>query len=107
MSINRKFIINGLRALSNKWRPKYEVKKAARVRRGVYLCAGYKRAPHEVRAKEIEVDHIDPVIDPDKGFTDWNDYIARLFVEEDKLQVLCKECHKKKTNDEAKKRRNV
>ena len=69
------------------------------------MCAGYGRPPHEVRAKEIEVDHIEPVVDPDVGFTTWDDFIERLFVEEDKLQVLCKDCHKKKTAEEARKRR--
>ena len=46
------------------------------------------------------VDHIDPVVDPKVGFVDWTTYIERMFVEEDGLQILCKECHDKKTRFE-------
>jgi 5-methylcytosine-specific restriction endonuclease McrA len=56
---------------------------------------------------EVQVDHIDPVVDPKSGFVDWNTYIKRLlYVDGDTdLQVLCKQCHKKKTNKEGKIRR--
>ena len=70
------------------------------MRRGVYLCAGYKTDPHEVRAKDTFVDHIEPVVDPEKGFEGWDTYIERLFVERDGLQVLCRECHSLKTKEE-------
>lgn len=44
----------------------------------------------------IQVDHIEPIA----GFKNWNEFIARLFVGPDKLQVLCKKCHKEKTKKE-------
>ena len=96
------FIKGALRQASNRWPPKYEVKKAARMERGIYRCAGYKRRSHKVRHKDgVHVDHIDPIIPPE-GFTSWDDVIARMFVEKDRLQVLCKACHNKKTADERK-----
>jgi 5-methylcytosine-specific restriction endonuclease McrA len=38
---------------------------------------------------------------------DWNTYIVRLFVTKDQLQVLCKPCHKEKTNLENTARRKA
>lgn len=94
------FLKSALRTASNKWPPKFAVKKKAWVERGKYMCAGYKRDPHIVPAKEIVIDHIDPVICPEKGFQSWDVTIERMFCEEDGLQALCKECHIAKTKDE-------
>lgn len=94
------FIKGILRSGSNRWGPKFTVKKKAWLRRGVYLCAGYNVEPHEAQAKDVAVDHIRPVIDPSIGFTTWDDLINNLFCEADNLQVLCKDCHKAKTADE-------
>jgi hypothetical protein len=46
------------------------------------------------------VDHIDPVVDPHTGFVDWNTYIERMFCELTGFQVLCFDCHSKKTSIE-------
>jgi 5-methylcytosine-specific restriction endonuclease McrA len=56
----------------------------------------------------IQVDHIHPIA----GFKNWDEFIERLFVGPDKLQVLCKKCHREKTNKEvsnlrAQKKRDV
>jgi len=80
------------------------VRKAAWIRRGIYLCAGYIREPHEARAKDVVVDHIDPVV-PLTGVVSWDDTIKRMFVEIDGLQVLCRTCHNKKTKDERQRRK--
>ncbi|KKM75178.1 hypothetical protein LCGC14_1392830 [marine sediment metagenome] len=110
------FIRGGLRSISMRWPPKYEVKKAARISRGIYMCAGYNRGEHEVvaslppkpgnkrRINNAVVDHINPVIDPVLGFRSWDSFIERLFCEVDGFQVLCDDCHKNKTADERKKR---
>jgi len=50
--------------------------------------------------KDIQVDHIVPVIDPEKGFEDWNIFVERLFCGVDNLSALCKPCHKVKTDEE-------
>lgn len=74
--------------------------------RGVYECAACKQhVPTTVREgggrkKNIFVDHIEPVVDPDKGFTTWDEYISRMFCEKDNLQLLCAACHDVKTADE-------
>jgi ribosomal protein L44E len=62
-----------------------------------YKCAACKK--HHV-AKDVQVDHIHPVVDPTTGFVSWDVYIDRLFCESYNLQVLCSTCHKKKTAGE-------
>ena len=49
---------------------------------------------------KVHVDHIEPVIPVDREIKDWNEYIVRLFCDIDNLQVLCKECHLIKSNNE-------
>jgi hypothetical protein len=52
--------------------------------------------------KLVSADHIKPVIDPARGFVDWNEYIKRLFCSESGFQIICKECHDAKTRHERK-----
>jgi hypothetical protein len=107
------FIKGGLRQISYRWPPKYLVKKAAWRSRGTYLCAGYRKRSHKVslsitekkaKVNNVFVDHIDPVIDPEKGFESWDRVIERMFCETEGLQVLCRACHKEKTSDERKRK---
>lgn len=92
-----------------KWGPKNSVKSKARLRRGFYLCAGCKqevpatlppKPGNKRRINNAVVDHIDPVIDPSKGFTTWDDVIEKMFCEEEGLQLLCHACHAEKTASE-------
>ena len=64
-----------------------------------YVCADCGK---EFTSKDVEVDHILPVVDPTDGFIDWNTFISRLYCTKDNLQVLCTKCHKAKTNEERK-----
>lgn len=101
------FIKSMLRRGSTRWGPKYTCKQKARLPdkypndkgRLVFhsTCASCGGIFPETTCS---VDHIEPVVDPNKGFTSWDDVIERLFCEEDGLQVLCKECHDIKTNKE-------
>lgn len=50
--------------------------------------------------EDKRADHIVPVVPPEDGFTDWNTYINRLFCKRSGLQLLCVECHDRKTKDE-------
>lgn len=112
----RAFIRGGLRSISMRWPPKNEVKKTARISRGVYRCAGYERSGHNVvvslppkpgnkrRINNAVVDHISPVVDPAVGFVSWDELINNLFCEAEGLQVLCHSCHSEKTKDERKRR---
>lgn len=52
------------------------------------------------RVKNVHVDHIEPIIDPDVGFTSYDDMIERMFCEAPNLQVLCTSCHDAKTDQE-------
>jgi len=109
------FVMSGLRVKHTKWGPANRVKSKARVRRGYYLCAHckqevtatipaiYKSGKKEglpYKMKNALVDHIEPVIDPAKGFEGWSKAIKRMFLEEDGYQLLCHECHQVKCNEE-------
>lgn len=103
----RAFITNALRAATRKWPPKYltlneaKTEKKKNVRTGRlaqhYLC---NVCTGEFPAKEVQVDHIQPVVDPKTGFINWDTFIDRLFCEKENLQVLCTTCHKLKTSEE-------
>jgi 5-methylcytosine-specific restriction endonuclease McrA len=105
------FVKSALRSASQRWPPKYTVLSEA--------CVGQKENPKSGRmakfytcnkckqdyvAKEVEVNHILPVI-PVSGFDSWDNVIARLFCEKDELEVLCKPCHKAVTKEENKERK--
>lgn len=108
--------MSALRSASNRWGPKYEIKKEARTARGIYTCAGYQRNSHSVpasvvvngrRVSNAVVDHVSPVIDPQVGFISWDSVVERLFIEKPGLQLLCKECHDHKSSDERIERKNI
>lgn len=67
----------------------------------MYRC---KSCENQFKSDEIQVDHIEPVIEPSVGFKDWNIYMSRLFCDISLLQVLCKRCHNIKTKRENEKR---
>jgi hypothetical protein len=105
----RSFIISALRSASQRWGPKNDCLKEARLERGIYLCKGYGRKAHKVtasikvknkRARNVFADHIEPVIEPATGFIDWNTFISRLFTERNNYQCLCLSCHQTKSADE-------
>lgn len=93
----RSFIISALRRASCRWAPKYSARKDARVARNSYRCAACSAL---VGNKDAKVDHIRPVVDTAKGFTTWDEYIARMFVEKEGYQLLCRTCHDAKTKHE-------
>jgi len=67
--------------------------------RNFYWC---KLCTQVFPRKLVSADHITPVIDPFRGFVDWNEYIKRLFCSADGFQILCKQCHDDKTKRERK-----
>lgn len=89
----KNFVIATLRRATYRWSFKHMVKARARIERGLYKCSECKSA---FGPKEVHVDHIDPVINV-TGFTTWDDYINKLFVKSDKMQVLCINCHENKS----------
>jgi len=98
----RSFIVSALRRASSRWAPKYTCKKNARSGRNQYTCALCKQV---VGNKDIKIDHIEPVVDPEKGFQGYDEFIKRLFVELDGYQAICITCHQIKTNNERQRRR--
>lgn len=58
-------------------------------------------------AKQTQVDHIDEVVPLNKTLNDmdYNELIERLDCDISNLQLLCKTCHNKKTQEENKIRR--
>jgi 5-methylcytosine-specific restriction endonuclease McrA len=101
------FIVSALRAAWRRWPPRYAALKEALVGRQVnaktgklamhYKCAACKKL---FVAADVQVDHIEPVVDPKVGFITWEIFMDRLFCEMKNLQVLCKPCHKLKTDQE-------
>src|ERR1700748_786220 len=75
-------------------------KQAFRFRRELkefYECQQCKEIKER---KETHVDHDPPVVDK-TGITSWDVYIQRLFPSDPRaLNVLCKACHRIKTNQE-------
>ena len=103
----KSFITSLIRAGFRRWPPKYTALAAAKVGKQVNQTTGrvaehYKCAScsDHFPAKEVQVDHISPVVDPVKGFINWDTFIDRLLCEGSNLQVLCKSCHVKKTATE-------
>jgi len=95
----RQFIRSALRSAWNRWPPKYEALNQARRtvagqrHKYEYRCAECRQW---FKQKEVQVDHIVSA----GSDADWNTFISRLFVGEDKLQILCKPCHAEKTKRE-------
>lgn len=107
------FIVSALRGAFRKYPTKHEVLKAAFVGKKVnkktkrlsahYVCNACKQ---EYPTSEVNVDHINPVVSVEDGFTSWDSFISNLFCSADDLQVLCTDCHDKKTQQENKERRD-
>lgn len=95
----KKWLIAQLRRISYRYPGVYGAVAKARVARGQYKCAG---CGDVVGARAFHRDHVVPVIDPKTGFKDWDTYIERLFCRGPgmAIQVLCKPCHKTKTDEE-------
>ena len=116
------FIENLLRKGTLYWKPREEAIRLARVAPatvkcaicGDWICDGadstfakvISDAPDNivVRMGEMKLDHNPPVV-PIEGFTNWQDYITRMFCFTNHFHVLCKECHDKKTGYEREMRR--
>lgn len=98
------FIVGLLRRGTYRWPPRSDALKKARVERGLYQCAMCKLA---FKKKEVQVDHIIPVVSIKTGFSNWEEYIERMFPMEDGFQILCKPCHSTKTDTENHYRKKV
>ena len=96
------FIRAGLRGMYRRWPPKFTVLKNSRraVKKGrqrwEFQCALCSKW---FKQTEVEVDHLIPA-GRLNTYDDLPLFVSRLFCPEDKLQCVCKVCHKKKTKEE-------
>jgi hypothetical protein len=91
------FLIATLRRSTYRYLPREECRRAAKVSRGKYMCRFCEKI---VARKDTKIDHILPVINPVEGFVSWDKYIERMFCGQEGFQLLCKECHDRKTKVE-------
>jgi 5-methylcytosine-specific restriction endonuclease McrA len=91
------FVKGALRRASLMYPAISECRRLARRAPNKYECSMCKGL---FSSKEIDIDHLSPVIDIMEGFVDWNTYIDRLFCDIDNLAALCKTCHKAKSESE-------
>lgn len=96
------FVRQALRRASYRWPARSEAIKEARVERGIYKCNACKE---RMGRKEFHLDHVEPVIRTDLGFTTWGEYILRLLPGVPGWQVLCTICHTAKTRIELEERK--
>lgn len=54
-----------------------------------------------------EIDHITAIGSVPKGLDGWDSYYKKLFVSADKMRALCHECHRVKSKEDGKKRREI
>lgn len=81
------------------WPPRAEVKRRCAIpgKPGWWRCEDEEC---QRETEKLEVDHIIPCVKPEVGRVDWDTYIRARFVKADKLQGLCRESHRKKTQAE-------
>ena len=91
------FLRSALRKAWQKWPPKYKAldrqavpyKGKDKRRKKNYIC---ESCGEEFMKAEVEVNHVVPCGSL-RSFEDLPGFVQRMFVGEDKLEVLCKECH--------------
>lgn len=92
----KRYIVATLRRGTLYWPYRNDALKASRVDRGLYKCHICTKA---FPKKEVRLDHVIPVVRL-SGFTNWDDYLKRMFPKTEGFQVLCLECNKTKTDEE-------
>lgn len=93
------------RSLWLRWKPRIEKLKEGKVRVkvGKFKNGNDRYKLHwtcencNELVPTVEIDHIEPSIDPKTGFVDLETWISRLLVSKNKLQRLCISCHDDKT----------
>lgn len=94
----RKFMVNVLRAVFAYF--KEGAYHKARIKHGTYICA---LSGDEVKRKDTQCDHINPIISLDESENDWNGIVSRC-LNTGNYQIVSKEAHKVKTGAENSKR---
>lgn len=95
----KSFVVQALRRASYRWPGRYLALKAANRGRNQYVCAMCPEGTLHPR-KAIQLDHKVAIVDPIIGWTNFDDFIIRMFVEQDGFQALCRPHHREKTLSE-------
>lgn len=95
----KNFAVQTLRRASYRWPGRYNALKEAKIGRNQYIC---KMCPEGTihPKKMIQLDHVQPVVDPIAGWQGFDSFIDRLLCETTGYQVLCKPHHEIKTKIE-------
>lgn len=94
----KSFAINILRRGSYRWPSRWIAEKRTHIGRNEYYCeccgvVGPK--------KSTQMDHVLPVVDPNNGFTGFDDYVDRMYPDNEfGYQRLCIPCHSEKSLQE-------
>lgn len=91
-----------LRKASARWKYRKLAKKRAQIGENLFLCELCQKAFSPML---VQLDHKEPVVLL-TGWDDWNGFIERLFCAIEGYQLVCKDCHKQKTNTENDQRRS-
>lgn len=115
-------IKNNLRSIHRHCKHKREAKNLAKVAPSTYQCdfcstwiyegtsdKNFKKLKEDNPKKtvvkgKVEMDHKQAVVDPEKGFQGWDEYIGRMWCGPNGYNRLCRSCHQEKTNEETQKR---
>ena len=81
-------------AVSKVYYLKHPGEKVSKLVRNFYKCAKCKLA---FSRKGVSIDHVDPVVDPRRGWQGFDEYIKRMFCGKDGFQILCGTDHDEKT----------
>jgi hypothetical protein len=100
----KSFAIAALRRASYRWPGRYLASKESHIGRNQYRCNICKGI---YAKKDTHMDHRFPIVNPLKGWENFDTYIDRLFVEKELFQRLCLSCHGLKTSIEGKVRRKT
>jgi hypothetical protein len=107
----KSFITSTIRAGFRRYPAKYEALNLAKVGKKINEVSGRLAEHYRCRsclkdypATLVQVDHIEPVVDPLEGFQGWDRFISRLYCSVENLQILCKACHLEKSKEERTKR---
>lgn len=93
----KQFLINTLRRASYRWPGRYQAMKKTHIGKNEYFC---QECGLVHGRKEGAMDHIIPVVDPEKGWENLDVFAERMFVGEEGYSRLCNSCHEEKTKKE-------
>ena len=91
------FVKNGLRRLSYRWFGRFNALNASKLDRNEYVCNSCGTINPK---RNIQLDHVLPVIPVTSGWDTFDGFIERLFCIEAGYQVLCRDCHLEKSLSE-------